>query len=47
MKYRFKGRRTLEANGYIFVPNEPVEIPDEDTATLRKLETHPSFEKVE
>jgi hypothetical protein len=47
MKYRYKGRREFEANGYTFRPNEITEIPEEDSATLRKLATHPSFQKVE
>lgn len=52
-KFRYKGRRTFEANGYRFAPNEITEIRDDDTATLNKLRgsapqsnSHPSFEEV-
>lgn len=51
-RFRYKGRGTIEANGYTFPPNVAVEVRDDDEATLTKLRgrsggsPHPSFEEV-
>lgn len=51
-QFRYVGRGVIEANGYTFRHYEVTEIPDEDTATLRKLRgrvggsPHPSFKEV-
>lgn len=53
--YRYKGRGVVEANGYRWegstiapdgakVAGNVVDVTDE--ATLKKLRTHPSFEKL-
>lgn len=61
MKYRYKGRGTVNANGYFWDgrkvdksakpdlsdPARVVDVPEDDTATLQKLKTHPSFERVD
>jgi hypothetical protein len=45
MRYRYKGRGKIEANGYVWDgQGSVVEVEDDDT--LRKLKTHPSFERV-
>ena len=47
MKYRYKGRGDVRANGYEWLgQGSIVDVPAEDTATLQKLKTHPSFELV-
>lgn len=47
MKYRYKGRGKIEANGYVWDGQGSIaEVSDDDTETLRKLKTHPSFERV-
>jgi hypothetical protein len=45
MRYRLRSGPPVEANGYRFEAGVPVEVTDE--ATLRKLRTHPCFERVD
>lgn len=46
MRYRYKGRGKVEAFGYVWVGNGSVQDVTDD-AVLRKLTTHPSFERVD
>lgn len=51
-RFRYRGRDVVEANGYTFSNDQITEVPDDDTATIRKLrgapggKSHPSFEEV-
>ena len=51
-RFKYKGRGTVSANGYIFIANEITEVRDDDAETLTKLRgsrggsPHPSFEEV-
>lgn len=46
MKYRYKGRGAISANGYQWDGQGAV-VDVDDPETLKKLKTHPSFERVE
>jgi hypothetical protein len=46
MKYRYKGRGKIEANGYTWDGHGAV-VDVGDPVTLQKLKTHPSFERVD
>lgn len=48
MKYRYKGRGDIRANGYEWLGHGAiVDVSEDDIATLQKLKTHPSFERVD
>jgi hypothetical protein len=47
-KFRMKSPgKPVEANGYVFEHGKVTEVRDDDEATLRKLRTHPCFERVD
>ena len=45
MKYRYKGRGDVRANGYEWIGQGAV-VDVTDEATLQKLKSHLSFERV-